>query len=184
MVTDEELKKIYGMFTDAWKFYKKYAGIQQSEDERWQQLVDESGQIAKKYDNAKLAIALLLAAIDELERKSKILKAACKGLEAISPWILLSVRQGKSFDTLAVRWEPGKIEKLPLWRTEFCSYGRRLVDNLVMGLLGRGGWGGACKIFWGGRKGGASWLVYEEREKNEEYEGIGYGIQNCRGLCQ
>ncbi|NBI88858.1 hypothetical protein D3Z47_22860, partial [Lachnospiraceae bacterium] len=52
-------------------FYKKYAGIQQSEDERWQQLVDESGQLAKNYDNAKLAIALLLAAIDELERKSK-----------------------------------------------------------------------------------------------------------------
>ncbi|MDE6925449.1 MAG: ABC transporter ATP-binding protein, partial [Acetatifactor sp.] len=38
-------------------FYKKYAGIQQSEDERWQQLVDESGQLAKKYGNAKLAIA-------------------------------------------------------------------------------------------------------------------------------
>ncbi len=70
MVTDEELRKVYGMFTDAWKFYKKYADVQQS-DEYWEAVVDESGQIAKKYDNAKLAIALLLAAIDELERKSK-----------------------------------------------------------------------------------------------------------------
>lgn len=70
MVTDEELKKVYGMFTDAWKFYKKYADVQQS-DEYWEAVVDESGQLAKKYDNAKLAIALLLAAIDELERKSK-----------------------------------------------------------------------------------------------------------------
>lgn len=70
MVTDEELKKVYGMFTDAWKFYKKYADVQQS-DEYWESVVDESGQIAKKYDNEKLAIALLLAAIDELERKSK-----------------------------------------------------------------------------------------------------------------
>ena len=70
MVTDEELKKVYGMFTDAWKFYKKYADVQQS-DEYWEAVVDESGQIAKKYDNAKLAIALILAAIDELERKSK-----------------------------------------------------------------------------------------------------------------
>lgn len=70
MVTDEELKKVYGMFTDAWKFYKKYADVQQS-DEYWEAAVDESGQLAKKYDNAKLAIALLLAAIDELERKSK-----------------------------------------------------------------------------------------------------------------
>ena len=70
LVTDEELRKVYGMFTDAWKFYKKYADVQQS-DEYWEAVVDESGQIAKKYDNAKLAIALLLAAIDELERKSK-----------------------------------------------------------------------------------------------------------------
>lgn len=70
MVTDEELKKVYGMFTDAWKFYKKYADVQQS-DEYWESVVDKSEQIAKKYDNAKLAIALILAAIEELERKSK-----------------------------------------------------------------------------------------------------------------
>ena len=70
MVTDEDLKKIYAMFTDAWKFYKKYADVQQS-DEYWEAVVDEFRQIAKKYDNAKLAIALILAAIDELERKIK-----------------------------------------------------------------------------------------------------------------
>ncbi len=70
MVTDEELKTVWGMFTDAWKFYKKYADVQQS-DEYWEAVVDESGQIAKKYGNAKLAIALILAAIEELERKSK-----------------------------------------------------------------------------------------------------------------
>ena len=67
LVTDEELRKVYGMFTDAWKFYKKYADVQQS-DEYWESVVDESGQIAKKYDNHKFAIALLLAVIDELER--------------------------------------------------------------------------------------------------------------------
>ena len=137
MVTDEELKKIYGMFTDAWKFYKKYADVQQS-DEYWESVLDESRQIAKKYDNAKLAIALLLAAIDELERKSKILKAACKGLEAISPWILLSVRQGKSFDTLAVRWELGEIEKPPFCRTDFYSCRRRFFANLDKELKERG----------------------------------------------
>lgn len=73
MVTDEELKTVWGMFTDAWKFYKKYADVQQS-DEYWEAVVDESGQIAKKYGNAKLAIALILAAIEELERKSKEMK--------------------------------------------------------------------------------------------------------------
>ena len=73
MVTDEELKTVWGMFTDSWRFYKKYADVQQS-DEYWEAVVDEYGQIAKKYDNAKLAIALILAAIEELESKSKEMK--------------------------------------------------------------------------------------------------------------
>ena len=73
MVTDKELKTVWGMFTDAWRFYKKYADVQQS-DEYWEAVVNEYGQIAKKYDNAKLAIALILAAIEELERKSKEMK--------------------------------------------------------------------------------------------------------------
>lgn len=74
MTTDEELKKVYGMFTDTWKFYKKYAGIQQSEDARWQQLIDESDSIAKSYGNSRLIRDLLLAAVSELERKSKEIK--------------------------------------------------------------------------------------------------------------
>lgn len=70
MVTDEELKTVWGMFTDAWRFYKKYADVQQS-DEYWEAVVNEYGQIAKKYSNAKLVTALIMAAIEELERKSK-----------------------------------------------------------------------------------------------------------------
>ena len=68
----------------------------------------------------------------------EILKAACKGLEAISPWILLSVRQGKSFDTLAVRWELGEIEKPPFCRTDFYSCRRRFFANLDKELKERG----------------------------------------------
>ena len=68
----------------------------------------------------------------------EILKAACKGLEAISPWILLSVRQGKSFDTLAVRWELGEIEKPPFCRTDFYSCRRRFFANLDRELKERG----------------------------------------------
>ena len=71
MTIDEELKTVYGMFTDTWKFYRKYAGIQQSEDARWQQLVDESDSIVKRYGNSRLVRDLLLAAASELERKSK-----------------------------------------------------------------------------------------------------------------
>ena len=70
MVTDKELKTVWGMFTDAWRFYKKYADVQQS-DEYWEAVVNEYGQIAKKYSNAKLVTALIMASIEELERKSK-----------------------------------------------------------------------------------------------------------------
>lgn len=50
-----------------WNFHKKYSKVQ-TDDAYWEAVVDESGQIAKKYDNHKFAIALLLAVINELER--------------------------------------------------------------------------------------------------------------------
>lgn len=70
MVTDEKLKNVYGMFTDAWKFYKKYANVQQS-DEYWKTLIDESRQITEKYNNSKFIIDLIVAVRNEIERESK-----------------------------------------------------------------------------------------------------------------
>ncbi len=68
----------------------------------------------------------------------EILKAACKEFEFIEPLILLSIRQGKSFDTLAVRWELGEIEKPPFCRTDFYSCRRRFFANLDKELKERG----------------------------------------------
>ena len=68
----------------------------------------------------------------------EILKAACRGIEAISPWILLSVKQGKSFDTLAVSWELGEAERPPYCRTDFYSCRRRFFANLDKLLVERG----------------------------------------------
>ena len=70
MATDEELKAVYGIFTDVWKLYKKYADVQQ-EDEYWETLIAEADAIAKKYRNNRLCRDLVLAVISELERKSK-----------------------------------------------------------------------------------------------------------------
>ncbi len=50
----------------------------------------------------------------------------------------LFVRQGKSFDTLAVRWELGEIEKPPFCRTDFYSCRRRFFANLDKELKERG----------------------------------------------
>lgn len=70
MVKDEELKRVYGMFTDAWKFYKKYVDVQDT-DEFWESVVNESSEISKKYNNDKLAISLVLAVVGEFERRAK-----------------------------------------------------------------------------------------------------------------
>ena len=74
MVTEEELKRVYGMFTDCWKLYKKFAGIRQTEDIRWERLVSKSDLIAKTYSNNKFVRNLLLATTQELERQSKEVK--------------------------------------------------------------------------------------------------------------
>ncbi len=71
MVTNEELKKVYGMFTDVWKLYRRFADIQQLEGEGWQQFVHESDVIAKRYNNGRLIRDLLLETTQELERQSK-----------------------------------------------------------------------------------------------------------------
>lgn len=70
-MSNEELRRIYQMYTDCWKLYKKFSDIQQTEDTRWQQFVDESDLIAKTYDNNKFIRDLLLATTQELERQSK-----------------------------------------------------------------------------------------------------------------
>lgn len=73
MVGDEELKRIYNLFTDCWRFFKKYADVR-DEDSFWENVVSESGELSKKYNNEKFAIALILAIIEEFERKAKELR--------------------------------------------------------------------------------------------------------------
>lgn len=70
MVSDEELRRIYNLFTDCWRFFKKYADVR-DEDSFWENVVSESGELSKKYNNDKFAIALVLAVVDEFERRAK-----------------------------------------------------------------------------------------------------------------
>lgn len=70
MAADEELRAIYNIFTDVWKVYKKYADVR-SDDEYWENVVNEINALDKKYDNDRLCRDLILAVISELERISK-----------------------------------------------------------------------------------------------------------------
>ena len=73
MVSDEELRRIYNLFTDCWRYFKKYEDVS-DEDIYWENVVSESGELSKKYNNDKFAIALILAVVNEFERKAKELR--------------------------------------------------------------------------------------------------------------
>ena len=73
MVREEELRRVYNLFTDCWRYFKKYVDVS-DEDIYWENVVSESGELSKKYNNDKFAIALILAVVDEFERKAKELR--------------------------------------------------------------------------------------------------------------
>ena len=60
----------------------------------------------------------------------EILSKACRGLEFIEPLILLSIRQGKSFDRLQILWELGEMERPAVSRSGFYRFRRRLGKRL------------------------------------------------------
>lgn len=60
----------WNLYKDVWNYHKKYSKVQTNEA-YWDALVDEGGQIAKKYDNQKFAVALIVAVTEELDRTCK-----------------------------------------------------------------------------------------------------------------
>ena len=58
------------------------------------------------------------------------LQEACRGLEFIEPWIILSVTKSKSFEGLRCLWELKEIEQIPFCRTDFYGFRRKFYHNL------------------------------------------------------
>ncbi len=73
MASNEELRRIYNLFTDCWRFYKKYVDVKDT-DEFWESVIAESGELSKKYDNDRFAIELMAAVIKKLDRRAKGLR--------------------------------------------------------------------------------------------------------------
>ena len=63
------IKEEYEMFSDIWKFYRKYREIR-ADNEYWQDLIKDADKIYKKYQT-KLCKRLLLEILDECERRFK-----------------------------------------------------------------------------------------------------------------
>ena len=58
---------------------------------------------------------------------SRILRKACKGLEFIKPWIILSVTESKSYDLIEFSLELGRV---PVGRSDFYGFRRKFYHNL------------------------------------------------------
>ena len=70
MATKEQMKTEFAYFGEVWTFFKKYYDVQQENDDYWAAVVEEASAINQKY-NCELCKDLILAVIDELERKGK-----------------------------------------------------------------------------------------------------------------
>lgn len=55
------------------------------------------------------------------------LREACKKLEFIEPWIILSVTKSKSYDLIEFN---AKLGRIPVGRSNFYGYRRRFYHNL------------------------------------------------------
>lgn len=69
MATKEQMKEEFAYFGEAWNFFKKFYKVQESED-YWDSVVADAGEIMRRHDSP-LCKAVVLAIIDELERKRK-----------------------------------------------------------------------------------------------------------------
>ncbi len=69
MATKEQMKEEFVYFGEAWNFFKKFYEVQEN-DSYWDALTAEAGKILQRHDSP-LCKAVVLAIIDELERKYK-----------------------------------------------------------------------------------------------------------------
>lgn len=71
-MSEEELKKKYEIFCDAWRLYRKYAGKKLHEQD-WEEILSEVDRITKKY-GCELCYALCHVVMEEFERMEIIVK--------------------------------------------------------------------------------------------------------------
>lgn len=62
----------FGMYRDIWTFHKEYIDkIKFADDKMWAEIVTESSELGKKYDNCGFIMALTMNEVNELEKISK-----------------------------------------------------------------------------------------------------------------
>lgn len=69
-MTQEKIRETFNMFTDCWRFYKRYAASLNDSDQFWTDLTDEANRIDQKY-NTRLCRDLLVAIVAEVDFLSR-----------------------------------------------------------------------------------------------------------------
>lgn len=72
--TREQMETEFAYFRDVWNFFKKHYDVR-LDNAYWEAVIEEGSGIAQRYDNLPLCKDLILAVIDELERKYEALGA-------------------------------------------------------------------------------------------------------------
>ena len=70
METNEKLTTQYQDFNCAWRFWQKWQGISQ-DDEEWKEAISDAEQLRKECGDRRFARDLICCVIDEIERRSK-----------------------------------------------------------------------------------------------------------------
>lgn len=80
-MSEKELREYYVVYTDCWKFFRKYVELIEKVDSKkspdegmidsdsyWEALVNESAEVYEKHGNTLFAKGLLVATTKEIER--------------------------------------------------------------------------------------------------------------------
>lgn len=71
-MTEQELKSKYDMFTELWRFYRKWAVIPKpTSEDCWKQATDEIHEFWERYGKTRMAECFMLAVMSDLEDQER-----------------------------------------------------------------------------------------------------------------
>ena len=74
-MTEQELKSKYDMFTELWRFYRKWAIIPKPmKEDQWQQAADEIHEFWERYGKTRMVEYFMSAVISDLEDQERNMK--------------------------------------------------------------------------------------------------------------
>ena len=65
------VQKHFEEITDAWRLYRKYAGIQMNEQDKWDSVVAEAVAIQSRHDNSPFVMRAVMIFMELLEEEAK-----------------------------------------------------------------------------------------------------------------